>query len=102
MNKNLPIFIIVIVLIAAVIGGIVLFRNNTTPPSNANGPSNKPPKDDFAPLLAKAPLGASPAQSKGDPAARVTLEEFADFSCPTCASFHQKVKEIEKTYGQKV
>ena len=94
MNKNLPIFIIVIVLIAAVIGGIVLFRNNTTPPSNANGPSNKPPKDDFAPLLAKAPLGASPAQSKGDPAARVTLEEFADFSCPTCASLRSAARPL--------
>jgi protein-disulfide isomerase len=101
MNKNLPIFIIVIVLIAAVIGGIVLFRSPSTPPSNANVPSGNKPND-FKNKLAKAPPGASPAQSKGDPAAKVTIEEFADFSCPTCASFHQKIKEIEKTYGQKV
>jgi protein-disulfide isomerase len=32
----------------------------------------------------------------------VTIEEFADFACPTCGAFHLTIKEIEKSYGQKV
>jgi protein-disulfide isomerase len=101
-NKNLPIYIIVIVLITAVIGGIWLFRNNGTgkvPPGNAT-PATK--NDDLKVALAKAPPGAQPAWSKGDPKAVVNLEEFADFACPTCGNFHQILKEIEKTYGQRV
>jgi protein-disulfide isomerase len=101
-NKNLPIFIIVIVLIAAVVGGIALFRNPGTTPSNTNSNKNSKPSAELIDLLAKAPPGASPSWTKGDPAAKVTLEEFADFSCPTCGQFHQILKEIEKSYGQKI
>jgi len=98
-NKNLPIFIIVIVLIAVVIAAIALFRNpgtTTPPPKNTNTNSN------FADTYAKLPPGAQPSQSKGDPAAKVTIEEFGDFSCPTCGLFHQNLKDIEKSYGSKV
>src|ERR1044072_5980462 len=106
MNKNLPIFIIVIVLIAAVVGGVPLFRNpSPTPPGNSSSNnSNKASKqaDAFNKVLGSAPQGASPGWTKGDPAAKITLEEFADFSCPTCANFHQTLKEIEKSYGQKI
>ncbi|HEV7642561.1 MAG TPA: thioredoxin domain-containing protein [Pyrinomonadaceae bacterium] len=105
MNKNLPIFIIVIVLIAAIIGGVALFRNQGSGPINSNSNnSNKATKQAaaFIDVLNKAPQGASPAWTKGDPAAKITLEEFADFSCPTCANFHQTLKEIEKSYGQKI
>jgi len=102
-NKSLPIYIIVLVLIAAVIGGIALFRSQT-PGSNVNT-ANKPPSkatQDFAAMLAKAPPGAQPGWSKGDPAAKVTIEEFADFACPTCGNFHQTLKEIEKSYGARI
>jgi len=102
-NKNLPIFIIVIVLIAAVIGGVALFRRSDGPANtNANVPKSTKQAAAFAETLKKAPQGASPGWTKGDPAARITLEEFADFSCPTCANFHQTLKEIEKSYGQKI
>ncbi len=105
MNKNLPIIIIIIVVIAAVVGGVVLFRT-PSPASNSGNSniSNKATKQAaaFIDTLNKAPQGASPAWTKGDPAAKITLEEFADFSCPTCANFHQTLKEIEKSYGQKI
>ncbi len=106
MKKNLPIFIIVIVFIVAVVVAVALFRSPTpTPPSNGNSNnSNKAAKQAaaFVDTLNKAPQGASPAWTKGDPAAKITLEEFADFSCPTCANFHQTLKELEKSYGQKI
>jgi protein-disulfide isomerase len=98
MNKNLPIFIIVIVLIAAIVGGIALFRKQDLPAI----PKETSKNSKFIDALNKAPQGASPSWSKGDPAAKITLEEFADFSCPTCANFHQTLKEIEKSYGQKI
>jgi len=92
----------VIVLIAAVVGGIALFRNQGTPPPNTITNRSQAKDAKFVDMLAKAPQGASPAWSKGDPNAKVTIEEFADFSCPTCGQFHQTLKEIEKSYGQKV
>lgn len=104
MNKNLPILIIVLVLVAAVVGGIAMYRNQSpvTTANNSNTNAGKKSADDFKALLDKAPPGAQPARSKGDPKAVVTIEEFADFACPTCAGFHQVMKEIEKSYGQKV
>jgi protein-disulfide isomerase len=102
-NKNLPILIIVIVLIAAVIGGVILFRKSDAPVNtNANVPKNTKQAAAFVEKVRTAPQGASPGWTKGDPAAKITLEEFADFSCPTCANFHQTLKEIEKSYGQKI
>ena len=105
MNKNLPIFIIVIVLIVAIIGGVALFRNpGTTSNTGNSNNTNKVMKQAalFVETYNKAPQGASPAWTKGDPAAKITLEEFADFSCPTCANFHQTLKELEKSYGNKI
>jgi protein-disulfide isomerase len=102
-NKNLPIFIIVIVLIVAIIVTVALFRNTGSGSNNnANVPKGSKQAAAFAEKVSKAPQGAAPAWSKGDPAAKITLEEFADFSCPTCANFHQTLKEIEKSYGQKI
>jgi protein-disulfide isomerase len=102
-NKNLPILIIVLVLVAAVIGGIALYRNQTpSKPANTDTNQAKKSADDFKAFLDKAPPGAQPLRFKGDPNAAVTIEEFADLACPTCAGFHQVLKEIEKSYGQKV
>ncbi|MEP6703392.1 MAG: thioredoxin domain-containing protein, partial [Acidobacteriota bacterium] len=32
----------------------------------------------------------------------VTVEEFADFQCPTCGSTHPVMKEIQSTYGSRI
>lgn len=42
------------------------------------------------------------AYVKGNADAKVVLEEFSDFQCPACAAFSGVVKEIEKTYGDKI
>jgi protein-disulfide isomerase len=105
MNKNIPIVIIVLVLIAAVVTGVVLMNNSgKAPASNGNVKPGtaKTPNAEFSALYNAAPAGAQPAWSKGDPASKVVLEEFADFACPTCANFHGSLKEIEKSYGQRV
>lgn len=42
---------------------------------------------------------ASKGYSKGDPKAKVTIIEFADFQCPFCDRFHQEVeKSLDQNY----
>jgi protein-disulfide isomerase len=46
--------------------------------------------------------GAQPAQMRGPSRPRATIEEFADFQCPTCGKLYPKLKEIEGKYGSSV
>lgn len=39
---------------------------------------------------------------KGNPQARVTIVEFTDFECPSCAHTHPVLEELLKSYGDKV
>jgi protein-disulfide isomerase len=38
----------------------------------------------------------------GSPNATVTVEEFADYQCPTCAATHPKMQELTKFYGNRI
>lgn len=38
----------------------------------------------------------------GSPSAAVTIEEFADYQCPTCATVHGKMKEINSLYSGRI
>ena len=40
--------------------------------------------------------------SKGDTTAAVTIVEFTDFQCPSCAAMHPVLEEVLKSYGNKV
>ncbi|MEP6635797.1 MAG: thioredoxin domain-containing protein [Acidobacteriota bacterium] len=40
--------------------------------------------------------------SRGDPNAPVTIVEFSDFQCPSCAAMHPILEEVLKSYGNKV
>jgi len=40
--------------------------------------------------------------SQGNPKAKVTLIEYADFQCPACAAFHPIVNQILSNYGNKL
>lgn len=52
-------------------------------------------------VAARSP-GAQPANILGSPSAAVTIEEFADYQCPTCATVHKKLKEINSLYGGRI
>jgi len=106
-NSSLPLIIIGLVLVAAVGGGWYLYSSSKAQPtakSNTNTASNKPAADNKAAqeLYAKAPAGAQPANILGAPTAAVTVEEFADYQCPTCATVHTKVKEINSLYSGRI
>jgi protein-disulfide isomerase len=38
----------------------------------------------------------------GSPTSSVTVEEFADFQCPTCGAMHPVLKEVQTSYGSKI
>ena len=40
--------------------------------------------------------------SRGLPTAPVTIVEFTDFQCPSCAAMHPVLEEVLKSYGNKV
>lgn len=57
-----------------------------------------------APDPEKKNVAAPPpnAPSKGNPKAKVVIQEFSDFQCPFCARAEDSVKEVMKNYGDRV
>lgn len=107
-NSNLPLAIIGLVLIAVLGGGWWLYSNAKTPSGkkdNANKTTpNKTPIDsveNYNKVNNTFP-GAQPANMLGSPSATVLVEEFADYQCPTCATVHGKMKEINKLYSGRI
>ncbi|MDQ6785762.1 MAG: DsbA family protein [Acidobacteriota bacterium] len=102
-NSNLPLIIIGAVLLAAIVGGWYFYQNSK-PASNKNTATNVSKKDDSNALKTyqNAPPGAQPPNMLGSPNAQVTVEEFADFQCPTCAQVHGKMSEINAVYGNRI
>ena len=86
-----PIAIIIGVL-ALTVGGFAWLYSTSQPPANtANGNraanANSTPRTQPT-VAANAPQGSSPVYAIGPPNAAVTIEEFADFQCPSCAVAH--------------
>jgi NhaA family Na+:H+ antiporter len=92
MKRFLPFVLIAVVLIAAVGVGWVLLRS-----SQQSRNSNKPTPDPATEVQ-----GADPPHVRGSASAPVTLEEFGDFQCPACGSYHPEMKKIEAEYGDKL
>ena len=102
-NSNLPLLIIGAVLLAALIGGWWFYSSSSTAnKQNAVVKPVKSPTPDMTELYKNAPPGAQPANMLGSPNAAVTVEEFADYQCPTCAVTHPKMQEITKIYGSRI
>jgi len=98
MRKYLPVIIILGVLGIAVATGLYLLQPaRTSEPS----PAAPPGKPIAANPIAAAP-GAVPPHSIGSEGAPVTIEEFGDFQCPPCATFHPILKQIKTEYGPRL
>ncbi|MBX7056204.1 MAG: thioredoxin domain-containing protein [Pyrinomonadaceae bacterium] len=100
-KSGMPIAIIGIVLLLVVGGGIYLVttgKQGTPPKANTNtANAAKTPG-----IPANAPLGAQPPNQAGSPTASVTVEEFADFQCGSCAAANPIMSEIKSTYGSRI
>src|SRR4051812_24804599 len=98
-NSRLPMAIIVLVLIAVVAGGFWFYSSSKPTPGKDKKSSTN---TNTANLAANAPPGAQPPETLGAPTAAVTVEEFGDFQCPSCAQVHPMVKEIQSIYGPRI
>jgi protein-disulfide isomerase len=50
----------------------------------------------------EAKEGANPAWQKGNPGAKVTIEVFNDYQCPSCAVFDEKLNDVLEKYPNEV
>lgn len=95
--------IIIIGVLALTVGGIAALYSTSKPPAantasgNRSNTSSTPRTQPTA--AANAPAGAAPVYAIGQPTAVVTVEEFADFQCPTCASVHPAMKEVQAAFA---
>jgi protein-disulfide isomerase len=93
MKRILPYLIIGAVLIA----GLLAVWRMTRPAQPGNSSGNG-----ATPSPGSQPEGAKPAHVRGNPTARVTLEEFADFQCGACGAYHTELKKIEAEFGDRL
>jgi protein-disulfide isomerase len=83
MRNARPFLIIGVVLVAAVIGGFLLIRSRSNQPGFAPG---NPPGNANAPR--KIPNDVV-----------VTLEEFGDYQCPSCAALAPTLNKLKQDFG---
>ena len=107
-SSNLPFAIIGIVLLVALVGGWWFYQNAKTPPSKTatytanKANTNATPGKSEREIYESGLTGANPPNMLGSPTAAVTVEEFADYQCPTCGTVHPKMKELTGAYGNKI
>ncbi|MEO7660335.1 MAG: thioredoxin domain-containing protein [Pyrinomonadaceae bacterium] len=104
-KSNTPMLIIVGVLLLAVLGGWWFYSSSKpkTTGANSNQASNSAlNKAKTSDIPANAPQGATPPNMAGSATAAVTLEEFADFQCGSCAAAHPTMNEIKSLYGSRI
>ena len=103
-NSGLPLVIIGIVLLVAVVGGWYLYQssNSKSTASNTNRPANATQQQPNNTPMTSSVLGAQPPHFKGAQNSSVVLEEFADYQCPTCATMHPVMNEINAIYGSRI
>jgi len=97
-SSSLPLVIIGLVLVAAVVGFYLLYSTSQPPPRGGSPTPGSTPKPTPT-IAANAPPGAPPVFALGLPNAKVTVEEFADFQCPSCAVAHPVMKDIESAFA---
>ena len=100
-SSGIPLVIIIIVFVAMIGGGWWLY-SSSKPVVNTNTNSGTTNTSRGSQIPTNAPVGATPPNLLGSPSASVTVEEFADFQCGSCAATHPVMKEIQSTYGSRI
>jgi len=96
MKRFLPFLIIAVVFVSAE-GGTWIFMRSSRKAANANADANTNANTGSP---GAEPKGAEPPHIRGNPSAPVTLEEFADFQCPSCGAYYPELKKIETEFGE--
>ena len=96
----LPFVIIGVVLVAVTAAVVMLTRKSAGDSGSANVQNSNLSQ---APVQrGTVPPGASNPYSRGNPSARVTLEEFSDFQCPACGGLEPGLRRVIKDYSDRV
>ncbi len=92
------------VLLIAVLGGLWFYGSSKATPAmnTANSAANAATPVKAGTIPPNAPIGADPPNQVGSPNASVTLEEFADLQCGSCAASHPAMNEIKSMYGTRI
>jgi protein-disulfide isomerase len=85
-----PFIIIIVVLALAAGAGVWWYQRETN--VERTGPSANRTYD----------IEPDPAHARGEKDAPITLEEFGDFQCPTCAALHASLKTIDAEPGPRI
>ena len=97
----MPVIFIVLVLVGAVLLFWWFFSSSRTPPGKGT-PTPLATAVRTPAIPANAPPGAQPPNFLGSQNASVTVEEFADFQCPSCGATHPVMKQIQSMYGPRI
>jgi protein-disulfide isomerase len=93
----LPFVIIGAVLIAVTAAVVLMSRpsaSNGTPAQNSSPGQTQTQRQPPQP-------GAPNPYSRGNPASRVTVEEFSDFQCPACGGLEPGLRRVMRDYGDR-
>ena len=93
MKRYLPFVIIAAVAVLTVGAGAVLYRAKQRVIAGGPAVAGRP---------STSVDGAEPLHVRGQPGAAVTLEEFGDFECPSCATEAEVIRKVEQDYGPRL
>jgi protein-disulfide isomerase len=91
MKRYLPFVIIIAVAVLTAGAGALFYRVKQR--AIAGGGVKRPSTSEG---------GAEPLHVRGQPGAPVTLEEFGDFECPSCATADEVIGKLEQDYGPRL
>ncbi|HVF27063.1 MAG TPA: thioredoxin domain-containing protein [Pyrinomonadaceae bacterium] len=99
----MPIVIIIAVFAVAMIAFLIMTRSFSDDARKARLDQPLTPSAARPDSRPRTPQpGAQPPHERGDASAAATIEEFGDFQCPPCGSFHPELKKIEADYGSRL
>jgi protein-disulfide isomerase len=99
---GMPVVVILLVAVVAAVLGLYYWNGTRTPPKSAKPVQTPTPVASATPNWIDAPVGANPPNFLGSPNATVTVEEFADFQCPSCGATHPVIKQIQGIFGPNI
>jgi len=91
MKRYLPFVIMAAVAVLTAGAGAILYRAKQRPSAVGSVTATPPGQHE-----------AEPLHVHGDPDAPVTLEEFGDFQCPSCATVSGVIGQLEQDYGHRL
>ncbi len=109
MKRYLPFIIIGGVLAVAVGVGLTLYNSAKKPVTASESLADASPTPNFQPAGGPRATPSQPgapsaegAHVRGPANAKITMEEYGDYQCPSCGVLFYELKKLEKEYGEQM